>query len=143
VRSICFVASSASRVLYLDASAIVKLVIRERETERLIEYVSGATLVSSEISEVEVPRAAYLATGESDSIARADATLRRFSLVALDDELRRDAARLRPADLRSLDAIHLVSCLRVKAQVDAVLVYDRKLEAALRTHALPVEAPGQ
>jgi predicted nucleic acid-binding protein len=129
--------------LYLDASAIVKLVIRERETDRLIAYVGDAALISSEISEVEVPRAAYLASGESDSIAGADAVLRRFSLVALDDELRREAARLRPADLRSLDAIHLVSCLRVKAQVDAVLVYDRKLKAALRTHALRVDAPGQ
>ena len=136
-------ASSAPRVLYLDASAIVKLVIRERETDRLVEYVGDAALVSSEISEVEVPRVAYLATGEEESVARAEMALRRFSLVALDDELRREAARMRPADLRSLDAIHLASCLRLRTQVDAVLVYDRELTAALLAHALPVEAPGQ
>lgn len=135
-------AASAPRVLYLDASAIVKLVVRERETDRLIDYLGDAALVSSEISEVEVPRAAYLATGESETIARAETALRRFSLVALDDELRREAARAVPADLRSLDAIHLASCLRLKAQVDAVVVYDRKLSAALRAHALAVEAPG-
>ena len=136
-------ASSALRVLYLDASAIVKLVIREKETDQLVDYVGDAALVSSEISEVEVPRAAYLATGESDTIARAEAALRRFSLVSLDDELRREAARVRPPDLRSLDAIHLASCLRLKAQLDAVVAYDRKLAAALRTHALPIAAPGQ
>ena len=136
-------AGSAPRVLYLDASAIVKLVIHERETDRLIDYVGDAALVSSEVSEVEVPRAAYLATGESDSIARAEAALRRFSLVALDDELRREAARVRPPELCSLDAIHLASCLRLKAQLDAVVAYDRTLTAALRAHAFPVAAPGR
>ena len=136
-------ASSAPRILYLDASAIVKLVIRERETDRLIEYVGDAALVSSEVSDVEVPRAAYLKTGDSEAIARAEAAMRRFSLVALDAELRHEAARVRPADLRTLDAIHLASCLRVRAQVDAVLAYDRKLTAALRTHGLSVAAPGQ
>ncbi|HEV2250989.1 MAG TPA: PIN domain-containing protein [Candidatus Limnocylindria bacterium] len=135
-------ASSAPRVLYLDASAIVKLVVRERETDRLIAYVGDAALVSSEVSEVEVPRAAFLRTGESESIARAETALRRFSLVALDDELRREASRARPAELRSLDAIHLASCLRLRSQVDAVVVYNRRLTAALRAHALPVEAPG-
>jgi len=137
------VASSSPRVLYLDASAIVKLVIRERETDQLIDYVGDAALVSSEISEVEVPRAAYLATGDGETIARAETALRRFSFVALDEDLRREAARMRPADLRSLDAIHLASCLRLKTQVDVVLVYDRKLSAALRANDLPVEAPGQ
>lgn len=136
-------ASSAPPILYLDASAIVKLVVHERETDQLIAYVGDAALVSSEISEVEVPRAAYLKTGQSESIARAETLLRRFSLVALDDELRREAARSLPPDLRSLEAIHLASCLRLKTQLEAVVVYDRKLSAALRLHALPVAAPGQ
>ncbi len=134
-------AGSDARVLYLDASAIVKLVVRERETERLVEYIGEAELVSSEISEIEVPRAAHLKTGEVESIARAEAVLRRFGLVALDDELRREAARARPPDLRSLDAIHLVSCLRLARHIEAVLVYDRKLARALRARALRVEAP--
>jgi len=135
------VAGSAARVLYLDASAIVKLVVRERETEKLIEFIDEAELVSSEISEIEVPRAAHLRTGEVESIARAEAVLRRFGLVALDDELRREAAGARPPDLRTLDAIHLVSCLRLARHLEAVLVYDRKLTHALRARALRVESP--
>jgi len=135
------VAGSGARVVYLDASAIVKLVVREMETDDLIGYIGDAELVSSEISEIEVPRAAYLRTGEVASIARAETVLRRFSLVALDDELRREAARARPPDLRSLDAIHLASCLRLGKRLEAVLVYDRKLADALRAHALRVEAP--
>ena len=134
-------ASSAPRVLYLDASAIVKLVVREPESDELISYVRDAALVSSVISEIEVPRAAYLKTGESETIARAETAMRRFSLVELDDELRREAARARPADLRSVDAIHLASCLRLKTRLAAVVAYDRKLIAALRANALLVEAP--
>lgn len=134
-------AGNAARLLYLDASAIVKLVVRERETDALMRYIGGADLVSSEISEIEVPRAAYLRTGDVESVTRAETTLRRFSLVALDDELRREAARARPADLRSLDAVHLVSCLRLAEQLEAVVVYDRRLAAAVRTHGLRVEAP--
>lgn len=128
-------------MVYLDASAIVKLVVREKETTSLVNYLGDAEPVSSEIAEIEVVRAAYLRTGDVESIARAEAVLRRFSLVALDDELRRDAARARPADLRSLDAIHFASCLRLAKQLDAVVVYDRRLTEALRANALRVEAP--
>ncbi len=127
--------------MYLDASAIVKLVVREKETDDLIGYLGDAEPVSSEIAEVEVLRAVYLKTGAEESIARAEAVLRRFSLVALDDELRRDAARARPADLRSLDAIHLASCLRLAKQLDAVVVYDRRLADALRATSIRVDAP--
>lgn len=134
-------ATSPERVLYLDASAIVKLVVRERETDDLIAYIGTAQLVSSEISEVEVPRAAYLRTGDTESITHAERLLRRLSLVVLGDELRRDAARARPPELRTLDAVHLVSCLQLATQLEAAVVYDRRLADAVRSHGLRVEAP--
>ena len=136
-------AVSAPRVTYLDASAIVKLVVREAETDDLIRSIGDAELISSEITEIEVPRAAYLRTGEPESIARAETVLRRLNLVALDDELRREAARARPPDLRSLDAVHLVSILRLGKQIEAVVVYDRRLADAVRAAGLRVEAPGR
>ena len=135
------VASERPRLVYLDSSAIVKLVVREKETDALEEYLGSAELVSSEIADVEVPRAAYLRTGKTESVTRADAVLRRFGLVPLDDELRRAAARARPAELRSLDAVHLVSCLRLAAHLESVVCYDRRLAAALRAGSLHVEAP--
>jgi len=115
--------------------------VRERETDQLTQFIGGADVVSSEIAEIEVPRAAYLRTGDSESVARAETLLLRFNLVALDDELRREVARALPADLRSLDAVHLVSCLRLAEQLDAVVVYDRRLAEAVRRHGLRVAAP--
>ncbi len=119
----------------------MKLVVRERETDALAAYLAGAELASSEIAEIEVPRAAYLRTGEAASVARAESLLRRFSLVALDEDLRREAARAQPAELRSLDAVHLVSCLRLAKQLDAVVAYDRRLAGAVLAAGLHVEAP--
>ena len=119
----------------------MKLVVRERETDDLVGFIGDAELVSSEIAEIEVPRAAYLRTGDAESIAHAETLLRRFSLVALDDELRREAARARPPDLRGLDAVHLVSCLRLVRQLEAVVVYDRRLAEAVRVHGLRIHAP--
>lgn len=134
--------ATEARVVYLDSSAIVKLVVAEKETAALQSYLRAAELVTSEIAEVEVPRAALLRTGRSESVTRAVAVLARLSLVTLDDDLRRSAAVVRPPELRSLDAIHLASCLRLAGRLDAIVCYDRRLGAALATASLRVEAPG-
>lgn len=134
-------AREVTRILYLDASAIVKLVVREAETEALVRHINGAGLITSEISEVEVPRAAFLRTADETSVRHAEAVLGRLGLIAVDDQLRRDAARMRPADLRALDAIHLASCLRVAKHLEAVVVYERRLAGAVRAAALHAVSP--
>lgn len=129
------------RVVYLDASAIVKLVVRESETEALRAYLDGLQLITSEISLTEVLRAAQLRTGAIEVIEQAENVLRRFDVVALDEELHRAAARAVPRELRTLDAIHLVSALRLRDRLGAVVVYDRRLTQAARDAGLAVEAP--
>lgn len=129
------------RVVYLDASAIVKLVVRESETEALRNYCDGLQLITSEISLTEVPRAAHLRTGAIEVIEQAENVLRRFDVVALDEELHRAAARAVPSELRTLDAIHLVSALRLRYRLRAVVVYDKRLTQAARDAGLTVEAP--
>ena len=57
-------------------------------------------------------------------------------------ELLGDAARLEPADLRSLDAIHLATALRSGDRLTAVVTYDQRLSAAAERHGLRVLAPG-
>lgn len=131
------------RVLYVDSSAIVKLVVRESESDTLRAYLAGAQLVTSEIALTEVPRAAHLRTGATDVFDQAETVLRRFDLVELDEELHRAAARRRlPRELRTLDAIHLVSALRVGERLHAIVAYDRRLAEAARDAGLAVEAPG-
>ena len=51
------------------------------------------------------------------------------------------AARLLPADLRSLDAIHLATALRSGERLSALVTYDRRLADAAEHHGLRVLAP--
>ncbi|MBA3364221.1 MAG: type II toxin-antitoxin system VapC family toxin [Actinobacteria bacterium] len=135
-------ATNAPRLVYLDSSAILKLVVRETETDALARYLGQAQTIASEIASIEVPRAAYLKTGAEETVSRAEELLRYFHLLELDDELQREAARARPSELRTLDALHLVSALRVRDEIDAVVAYDRRLGEAARAAGLRVDAPG-
>ena len=120
----------------------MKLVVSEGETRALVEYLADAELAVSEVALVEVPRAAHLKTGASETIQHAEALLRRFFLIALDDDICVEAARARPAELRSLDAVHLASALRIRDQIEGAVVYDSRLGLAARQAGLRVTAPG-
>jgi predicted nucleic acid-binding protein len=135
------VAIARPRILYLDASAIVKLVVRESESAALRAHLAGAELVTSEISLTEVPRAAHVKTGRTEAVALAEAILRRFDLVVLDDDLHRAAARAAPRELRTLDALHLVAAERLRGRLSAVIAYDRRLTEACQRAGLTVESP--
>jgi uncharacterized protein len=132
----------AGQLLYLDASALVKLVVEEAESSALAGLLAGAQpTVASIVVTVEVPRALRRA-GASEVLGRASEVLARVDLLALDDEVTRVAAGLEPPDLRALDAIHLASALSVVDELDAFVCYDHRLAGAARGSGLNVVAPG-
>ena len=73
--------------------------------------------------------------------ARAEAGLDALTLLPLDARVLEEAARLEPAALRSLDAIHLATVLSLGEDVGAMYVYDDRLAAAARAAGVRVEAP--
>ena len=127
-------------MVYLDSSALVKLVIAEDESAALRRYLRRHDArASCALARVEVLRA--VRPHGSAALMRARRLLRRIDLVQLDDELLDDAARLDPGILRSLDAIHLAAARVFGDELTAVVTYDdRMAEAAVRAE-LPVEAP--
>jgi uncharacterized protein len=130
------------RSLYLDASALVKLVLGEAESVALRAYLVAARLgqLTSVISAVELPRAA--ARSAPADTALVGPILGHLGLIALDVEIARLAAGLRPVGLRSLDAIHLASALTVAADLEALVTYDVRLADAARSYGLVVVSPG-
>jgi len=64
-----------------------------------------------------------------------------LNLVAVDDDLLDEAARLGPETLRSLDAIHLASALSVGSAVGVVVTYDARLADVARAAGLAVLSP--
>ena len=74
-------------MLYIDSSAIVKLVAPEPETAALVELLrSDSATISSALARVEVIRAVMRAGASPDRAARASAVLDRIALVPIDVE---------------------------------------------------------
>jgi predicted nucleic acid-binding protein len=133
---------AAPALLYLDSSALVKLVLPEAETAALLAaLVDWPNRVSSEIATVEVRRAARRASTEEAVRRRADEVLAGLHLLRLDAAILDQAARLEPETLRSLDAIHLASAQTLGADLGGFVVYDRNLAGAARGAGLTVLAP--
>jgi predicted nucleic acid-binding protein len=64
-----------------------------------------------------------------------------LDLVAVDDPILDDAARLGPPELRTLDAIHIASARALGTSLGVVIAYDLRLVDAARAAGLPVNAP--
>jgi predicted nucleic acid-binding protein len=127
-------------VTYIDSSALVKLVVREAETEPLRRFVAVTThLTSSILAVVELSRAVARVAPEARSAVAA--VMEAVAVVGFDDRIAARAAALGPASLRTLDAIHLATALEFGGELDAFVCYDDRLAEAARTLGLPAVAP--
>lgn len=120
----------------------MKLVARERESAALFELVAARPdVASSALARVEVLRAVARAGGGKQERRRAREVISRLTLVSVDGTILRAAAEIEPAELRSLDAVHLASALALERDLEAFVGYDRRLNRAARALGLPVLAP--
>lgn len=130
-------------MLYLDSSALVKLVVVETETPALLDYLRSRPripVVTSSLARVELARAARR-TGDrqSESVTQ---VLSSVDQIPISNRLLDEAGRLDPLGLSSLDAIHLASAQRIARALIALVAYDVRLRDAARDAGLPVAAPG-
>jgi predicted nucleic acid-binding protein len=127
-------------VTYLDSSAIVKLAVRENESIALRRYLRRRRpLVSSSLARTEVMRA--LLPGGDSSVAAGRKVLTRLDLIRISGGVLDDAAVLLPADLRSLDAIHLATARRLGRDLGGIVTYDERMAEAARHLGHRVVAP--
>jgi predicted nucleic acid-binding protein len=129
----------AGALLYLDSSALVKLVAAEPESRVLREALrSWPERVSSVVAGIEVERVARRIGG--GAVRRGRSVLARIALVELDENVRR-AAALGPPELRTLNAIHLATALSLGKDLGAVCAYDTCLLDAAAATGVKVVAP--
>jgi len=127
-------------LIYLDTSALLKLIKPEIGSEALAAYLHDETeLVSSALTAIEARRGARRAA--PDKLPRLDILLTRVDMVEISGPVIESASRLPDPLLRSLDAIHLATALLLRAEVDVLLTYDERLAAAAKAHAIPTFAP--
>lgn len=131
---------SADRALYLDSSALVKLVVAEAESDALRSFLQAWPIrVSCALARTEVQRA--LRGQGPQVLLRARALLARTHLLRLDDRLLDVATALDPQVLRSLDAIHLAAAQSLGTALGAIVTYDQRMAEAAKALGLAVEAP--
>ncbi len=128
-------------MVYLDSSAVMKLVVEEPESAALRLHLHGAGRpVSAELLRTEVVRAS-LRVSQAHA-ARARQLVREVELITLDRFLLERASELSPPEMRSLDAVHVAAALVLGDAVDEFLTYDARMADAALQWGLKVTAPG-
>ena len=132
-------------MIYLDTSALVKLIVQEPETGVLHQWLADAEdrdHVTSALGRVELMRTA-LRSGDTTIMDNARRALGEdLDILAVTDDVIQRAETIAPESLRSLDAIHLASAAQLGDALTAVVAYDQRLIAACRELGQPVTSPG-
>ena len=129
-------------MIYLDTSALLKLVFDEDESAALrhwLEALPAAELTTSDLTRVEVARACHRV--DVAHVPLAQSVLEHLDLVPLDRALLDAAADLPARHLRSLDALHLATALSLGDALDVFVAYDARLLEAASAAGLPVASP--
>jgi predicted nucleic acid-binding protein len=127
-------------MIYLDSSALVKLVVLDTESRALRGYLRDEpTRITCALARTELLRAVRPVGPAALALARR--VLRSIDLVRLDDALLDAAAMLEPIGLRSLDAIHLAAAQLVAPTLRAVVTYDHRMAEAATALGFPTVAP--
>lgn len=129
-------------MIYLDSAAVVKLVHAEAESVALrgwLDERAGTGWISSVLTEIESFRA--LARYAPDAVPRLPAVLDQIELISLNPPIRILARSVRPATVRSLDAIHLGTALHARDALTSFVTYDKRLLGAAVAAGLPAGSP--
>lgn len=133
-------------MIYVDSSAIVKLIRPEPESAALVGWLNTAAepVVTSVLAEVEVPRALHrVAPARLTGVA---AALARVSRMEIDGPVRATAGAYTDDGLRSLDALHLATADMLVAAgktLSAFVTYDVRQGRAAEEAGFVVRAPGR
>jgi uncharacterized protein len=129
-------------LIFLDSSALVKLLFSEPESEALSSWLSARAeqpKLTSQVSVVDVVRTCRRVDAEVEPTARR--LLAGLDLVPISQTVVEWATHVGSTSLRSLDAIQLATALTVREDLDSVVAYDRRVVEAAELEHLPVTSP--
>ena len=125
---------------YADSSAILKLLIVEKESAALTNFIDF-TIKSSVLTRVEIIRVLHKIAPEK--IAQAQVILAGLDLTPLNPAILSAAENFGPAiTLKSLDALDVASVLFLGAAVEGLITYDKAMIKNAKELGIKVVSPG-
>jgi len=125
---------------YADSSAILKLLIVEKESAALTNFIDF-TIKSSVLTRVEIIRVLHKIAPEK--IAQAQVILAGIDLTPLNPAILSAAENFAPAiTLKSLEALHVASVLFLGAAVEGLITYDKAMIKNAKELGITVVSPG-
>lgn len=130
-------------MIYLDTTAMLKLIAQVPETGPLTDYLTARTdtvWFTCALARAELLRAtAAMPPGATE---HAHHILDGLDTVAMSDRLVTSAAALNPAPRRTLDALHIAAALTAGTQLHTLVTYDPELTDAANRHHITTTHPG-
>ena len=127
--------------IYLDTSALGRILLGEPAAPAVLHALGPfPQRVASRLLRVELRRLAL----RQRVLADAAELLETVALVPIDRAVLDRAETIDPPSLGTLDAIHLVTALRLAEEgvLDTIVTYDERLARAARHHGLSTLSPG-
>lgn len=133
-------------ILYVDTSALLKLVREAESTAIERELVRWPSLATSIITEVELPRAVARAREDRpdtviDGSLILQGVLASAAMIDLSEDIVASARSVAPVHVGALDAIHIASALSLGQELAGVATYDNRMADALTDLGINVIAP--
>ena len=128
--------------IYMDTSALVKLVVAEDESQPLQSFLrerAEDSRFSAALARTQLIRA--VAANGAQAIADARNFLGSLDTVVLTRQLLDDAGTLLPLRLRGLDAMRLVDARRAGDILTAVVSYDTRMLSAAADLGIATTSP--
>jgi uncharacterized protein len=126
--------------LYLDTSVLGRVLLDEPDTAAIRRELGRFERhISSRLVRVELRRLGLL----KDMLEHVDEILAGPVLIPLDETILIAAETIAPSVVRTLDAIHLATAVRLAGagQLDALMTYDKQLAVGAREHGITVLSP--
>ncbi len=134
-------------ILYVDTSALLKLLVREAESTAIErELVRWPSLATSIVTEVELPRAVARARQDRpDAVIDGSLILQGVvssaAIIELTEDIVIAARSVAPVHVGALDAIHIASALSLDKNLAGVATYDGRMADAVTRVGVNVIAP--
>lgn len=133
-------------MIYVDASALLKFVKYERESDALRTWRQqqppNTELVTSQLAGLEISRTLMRAGVDRQRVSYVtEQALRGLYLVDVTSTVLTRARSYNIRELGSLDAIHLSTAEPFRTELTDFVTYDRELAAAASELGFPTSAP--